>query len=64
MTKLLLPISMGIIGAVFLIVAHRKMKTPDPFRAPIISPRTIHLIGLLLIYGGVIVYLSLLVYLK
>jgi hypothetical protein len=45
------------IGALFLFISHREMKT-ERLGAPIISSRTKHLIGLLLIFAGLAVFMS------
>jgi hypothetical protein len=56
-TRLVFLVLLASIGALFLFISHREMKT-ERLGAPIISSRTKHLIGLLLIFAGLAVFMS------
>ena len=55
--RLVILVVFASIGALFLFISHREMKT-EQLGAPIISSRTKHLIGLLLIFAGLAVFMS------
>ena len=57
MTRLVVLVLLASIGALFLFISHREMKT-ERLGALIISSRTKHLIGLLLIFAGLAVFMS------
>jgi len=56
-TRLVFLVLLASIGALFLFISHREMKI-ERLGAPIISSRTKHLIGLLLIFAGLAVFMS------
>ena len=57
MTRLILLVLLASMGALFLFISHREMKT-ERLGVPLISSRTKHLIGLLLIFAGLAVFMS------
>lgn len=57
MTRLVVLVLLASIGALFLFISHREMTT-ERLGALIISSRTKHLIGLLLIFAGLAVFMS------
>jgi len=56
-TRLVVLVLLASVGALLLFVSHREIKT-ERLGAPIVSSRTKHLIGLLLIFAGLAVFMS------
>jgi len=56
-TRLVVLVLLASVGALLLFVSHSEIKT-ERLGAPIVSSRTKHLIGLLLIFAGLAVFMS------
>lgn len=58
MARFLIFIILGSIGAVLIFASGRETRAREDLRVPIISARGMHLIGLLFIFAGMVIFVS------